>query len=58
MVFLVFLKKKDDEEFETLNIVFDFSSRNEAREFILSFKDMMDQYRQYLKDKKIKKKKK
>ena len=55
--FFGLFKKKDDEEFETLNIVFDFSSRNEAREFILSFKDMMDQYRQYLKDKKSKKKK-
>ena len=51
-------KKNDEEQFETFNIIFDFSSRNEAREFILSFKDMMDQYRQYLKDKKGKKKKK
>ena len=56
--FFGLFKKNDEEQFETFNIIFDFSSRNEAREFILSFKDMMDQYRQYLKDKKNKKKKK
>ena len=50
--FFSFFKKRDEEEYETLRIVFDFSSAGEAREFILSFKDMMGRYRQYLKDKK------
>ena len=50
--FFSFFKKRDEEEYETLRIVFDFSSEGEAREFILSFKDMMGRYRQYLKDKK------
>ena len=50
--FLGFFKKKDKDEFEHLKIVFDFSSAGEAREFILSFKDMMVKYRQFLKSKK------
>ena len=50
--FLGLFKKKDNDEFETLNIVFDFSSGGEAKEFILSFKEMMTQYRQFLKNNK------
>ena len=50
--FFSFFKKKDEEEYETLKIVFDFSSNGEAKEFILSFKEMMDKYRQFLKSKK------
>ena len=50
--FLGLFKKKEDEEFETLRIVFDFSSTSEAREFIISFKEMMGRYRQFLKTKK------
>ena len=53
--FLGLFKKKEDEEFETLRIVFDFSSTSEAREFIISFKEMMGRYRQFLKTKKKKK---
>ena len=53
--FLSFFRKNEEEEFETIKIVFDFSSKGEAREFILSFKEMMDKYRQYLKNKKKKK---
>ena len=51
--FLGLFKKKndDDDEFETLTIVFDFSSGGEAKEFILSFKEMMTKYRQFLKKK-------
>ena len=47
--FLGLFKKKEDVEFETLSIVFDFSSGGEAKEFILSFKEMMTKYRQFLK---------
>ena len=47
--FLGLFKKKDDDEFEKLKIVFDFSSGGEAKEFILSFKDMMTKYREFLK---------
>ena len=54
--FFSFFKKNEEEEFETIKIVFDFSSKGEAREFILSFKEMMDKYRQHLKNKKKKKK--
>ena len=50
--FLGLFKKKDDDEFETLNIVFDFSSGGEAKDFILSFKEMMTAYRQFLKNNK------
>ena len=50
--FLGFFKKNDEEEFETLKIVFDFSSDKEAKEFILSFKEMMDRYREFIKNKK------
>ena len=50
--FLGLFKKKDDDEFETLNIVFDFSSGGEAKDFILSFKEMMTTYRQFLKNNK------
>ena len=49
--FFSFFKKKDEEEFETVKIVFDFSSNGEAKDFILSFKEMMDKYRQFLKSK-------
>ena len=50
--FFSFFKKKEEDEFEKLRIVFDFSSTGEAREFILSFKEMMDKYRVFLKSKK------
>ena len=50
--FFSFFKKNDEEEFEILKIVFDFSSKGEAREFILSFKEMMDKFKQNLKKRK------
>ena len=50
--FLGLFKKSDENEYETVKIVFDFSSDKEAKEFIISFKQMMDKYREFLKSKK------
>ena len=50
--FFSFFKKGEEEEFETFKIVFDFSTKREAREFILSFREMMDKFKQELKNKK------
>ena len=44
--------KKESNSFETISIIFDFSSTNDAKSFINSFKDLITKYKESLKKKK------
>ena len=44
--------KKENNSFETISIVFDFSSTNDAKNFVNSFKDLITKYKESLKKKK------
>ena len=49
--YLGLFKKRDSNNFEIITIVFDFSSSKEAKSFILSFKEMIEKYKQEIKKK-------